>query len=93
MKTKLELFFNWGITYKDKYVLPECAGNPIKYADKKVLIEAVLKKHPRPAPINPNMPPSIEVIEEMDETDTRKTQKPRKHSIKISKEDNNVPKP
>jgi type IV secretion system protein VirD4 len=46
MKTKLELFFKWGITFDAPYEIEEHGAQKVEYADAKLLEAAILKKHP-----------------------------------------------
>ena len=46
MKTKLELFFKWGITFGAPYEMVEHAAQKVEYADAKLLEAAILKKYP-----------------------------------------------
>lgn len=45
MKTKLHLFFEWGIELKEKYPLREAVVRKVVYADKKTIEKAILKKY------------------------------------------------
>ncbi len=48
MKTRLKLFFEWGISFeKQGYAVPEKSAREVKYADKNELTRAILKKYPR----------------------------------------------
>ncbi len=46
MKTKLELFFKWGITFDAPYEIKEHGVKKVAYADSKLLETAILKKYP-----------------------------------------------
>ena len=50
MKVKLKLFFQWGITFGELYVVPDKGNRPVPYAGKETLIQAILEKYP-PAPV------------------------------------------
>ena len=45
MKTKLHLFFEWGIELNEKYPLREAVVRKVVYADKKTIEKAILKKY------------------------------------------------
>ena len=45
MKTKLHLFFEWGIELNEKYPLREAVVRKVIYADKKTIEKAILKKY------------------------------------------------
>lgn len=48
MKTRLKLFFEWGISFeKQGYAVPEKSAREVKYADKNELTRAILKKYPK----------------------------------------------
>ena len=50
MKVKLKLFFEWGITFGEPYMVPDKGNRPVPYAGKETLIQAILEKYP-PAPV------------------------------------------
>ena len=50
MKVKLKLFFKWGITFEEPYMVPDKGNRPVPYAGKETLVNAILEKYP-PAPI------------------------------------------
>ena len=45
MKTRLKLFFDWGITFEEPYRLPEKAARKVVYADKNSVEEAIIRKY------------------------------------------------
>lgn len=45
MKTKLHLFFEWGIELNEKYPLREAVVRKVVYANKKTIEKAILKKY------------------------------------------------
>ena len=45
MKTKLHLFFEWGIELNEKYPLREAVVRKVVYADKKTIEKAILRKY------------------------------------------------
>jgi len=45
MKTKLPLFLDWGIRFGDPYTVEEKANRTVKYVDKNVLEENIVRKH------------------------------------------------
>ena len=50
MMVKLKLFFQWGISFGEPYVVPDKGNRPVPYAGKETLIQAILEKYP-PAPV------------------------------------------
>ena len=50
MKVKLKLFFEWGISFGEPYIVPDKGNRPVPYAGKETLIQAILEKYP-PAPV------------------------------------------
>ena len=40
MKVKLKLFFKWGITFEEPYMVPDKGNRPVAYAGKETLIQA-----------------------------------------------------
>ncbi|MCM1061521.1 MAG: type IV secretory system conjugative DNA transfer family protein [Eubacterium sp.] len=60
MKTRLKLFFKWGIKFESAYSISEKSERQVKYADSKELEKEILKKFPQAAaPVN--------FVEEIDE--------------------------
>ena len=47
MKVKLKLFYKWGITFDEKhpYTVSENANRKVEYADKKEIIDGIVKKY------------------------------------------------
>ena len=45
MKTKLHLFFEWGIELNEKYPLREAVVRKVVYANKKTIEKVILKKY------------------------------------------------
>lgn len=50
MKTKLKLFFKWGIQFGEPLKMPDQGSRPIHYAGKDDLERAVLQAYPIPYP-------------------------------------------
>lgn len=46
MKTRLQLFFKWGISFEDAYSISEKSARKVHYADKCELERAILRKYP-----------------------------------------------
>ena len=46
MKTKLKLFFEWGIRFDKPLEMPDRGSRPVRYAGKSDLEEAILKAYP-----------------------------------------------
>ena len=52
MKTRLKLFFKWGIAFEDAYSISEKSERKVQYADSKEVEAAVLERFPpKPMPI------------------------------------------
>ncbi|MCM1061630.1 MAG: TraG/TraD/VirD4 family protein, partial [Eubacterium sp.] len=65
MKTRLKLFFKWGIKFENSYSISEKSERQVQYADSKELEKEILKKFPQAAvPIN--------FVEEINETVSKK---------------------
>ena len=47
MRATLPLFLDWGITFEEEYVIPQRPVQPVKFANKEMLEEAILRKYPR----------------------------------------------
>ncbi len=46
MKTRLQLFFKWGISFEEAYSISEKSARKVQYADKCELERAILRKYP-----------------------------------------------
>lgn len=49
MKTRLRLFFKWGIKFEEAYAAEEQAERKVRYADREELETEILKKYPQAA--------------------------------------------
>ena len=49
MKTRLKLFFKWGIKFEEAYAVEEQAERKVLYADRAELETEILKKFPQEA--------------------------------------------
>lgn len=45
MKVRLKLFFDWGISFGEPYIVKENANRKVEYAEKKELIEKIVEKY------------------------------------------------
>lgn len=45
MKTRFQLFLNWGITFGEPYTLQERTARKVEYASKEELVKAILEKY------------------------------------------------
>ena len=77
MKTRLKLFFKWGVQFKNAYSIKEKSGRKVQYADSREVEAAVLKRFP-----TKSMP--IEFITQFDDISVEEAL-PRKHSPKTRK--------
>ncbi len=57
MKTKLKLFFKWGIQFDEKhpYEIPDQGNRKVEYAAKKDILDGIMKKY-RPELLEPPAP-------------------------------------
>lgn len=52
MKTRLKLFFKWGIQFEDVYSISEKSERKVQYADSREVESAVLERFPpKPVPM------------------------------------------
>ena len=54
MKTKLKLFFEWGITFGKPYQAEEHGNRAVAYAAKDELLQAIQVRYPKPKTLNPD---------------------------------------
>lgn len=47
MISRLKLFFKWGITFEEPYVLPDKGARKVSYISKEKLMKAVELKYPQ----------------------------------------------
>lgn len=45
MKVNIKLFFDWGIKFETNYVVKENSNRKVEYADKKEIIDGIMKKY------------------------------------------------
>lgn len=45
MRSKLKLYFKWGITFGEPYIIEEKAARKVEYADKDELVDAILSEY------------------------------------------------
>lgn len=73
MKTRLKLFFKWGIQFEDAYSISEKSERKVQYADSKEVEAAVLERFPlKPVPIE-----FMNSFEDMDEDAVSKKHPPK----------------
>ena len=48
MRVRLKLFFKWGIEFDEKhpYTVPDNAGRTVEYAERKEIVDGIMKKYP-----------------------------------------------
>ena len=52
MKTRLKLFFKWGIQFEDAYSIEEKSERKVQYADSREVENKIVKAYlPKPVPI------------------------------------------
>ena len=77
MKTRLKLFFKWGIKFEHAYSIEEKSERKVQYADSREVEAAVLEKFP-PKPV------PIEFMKEFDDVKTEEKVS-KKHAPKTRK--------
>ena len=77
MKTRLKLFFKWGIVFEDTYSIEEKSERKVQYADSREVETAVLEKFP-------SQPMPIEFTKGFDDIDAEEEQS-KKHPVKTQK--------
>ena len=45
MRTRLRLFLEWGITFEEPYTVPPRKDTQVKYADRKELLNSIVRKY------------------------------------------------
>lgn len=77
MKTRLKLFFKWGIQFEDVYSISEKSERKVQYADSREVEQNIIEKFPqKPAP--------VEFMKEFEDMDTDDVLS-KKHSPKTRK--------
>ena len=62
MKTRLKLFFKWGIQFENAYSIEEKSERKVQYADSREVESAVLEKFPPKAELPiPTHPPQMPI--------------------------------
>lgn len=59
MRTRLGLFFKWGINFEEAYAISEQSAREVHYADRIELEQAILRKYPAPAPAPREQLPNV----------------------------------
>ena len=81
MKTRLKLFFEWGIAFEDSYSISEKSERKVQYADSREVEAAVLERFP------PKMIPPVPAeydeffVNELNERSTRRKSPKTRGSI------------
>lgn len=77
MRTRLKLFFKWGIQFEDAYSISDKSERKVQYADSREVEQNIIEKFPqKPAP--------VEFMKEFEDMDTDDVL-PKKHSPKTRK--------
>lgn len=58
MKVKLKLFFHWGIKFGKEYAVKENANRKVAYAEKRELMDEIVKKYHRDWLMEDDIPPN-----------------------------------
>ena len=45
MQSTLKLYFKWGITFGEPYIIAEKSARKVEYADKDELVDAILREY------------------------------------------------
>ncbi len=78
MKTRLKLFFKWGIQFEDAYSIEEKAERKVQYADSREVEAAVLKKFPpKKEACRPPKPVPMEFMDDFEAFDEKSVSKKR----------------
>lgn len=84
MKTRLKLFFKWGVTFDGAYSVSEKSARKVQYADKGELERAILRKYPPKSQPISAMP--IEMLDEdfaVEKQSRKKMPRTRKDKIDV----------
>ena len=96
MKVKLKLFFEWGIKFEEAYAVSENGNRPVRYANKKEIIDSILESYPieiesePPPPQTEERKPSLKTAPKSDEPFEKTAEKglkcsPKKSGTEVSK--------
>lgn len=78
MKTRLKLFFKWGILFENSYSIEEKSERKVQYADSKEVEAAVLEKfHPKKEAIRPPKPVPMEFMDDFEAIDEENVSRKR----------------
>ena len=58
MKVRLKLFFDWGIQFEEEYRVKENANRKVAYAEKRELMDGIVKKYHRDWLMDDDIPPN-----------------------------------
>ena len=58
MKVKMKLFFKWGIKFEKEYAVPENGNRKVAYAEKKELLDGIVKKYRSDWLMDDDIPPN-----------------------------------
>ena len=95
MKVKLKLFFEWGIKFEEAYAVSENGNRPVRYANKKEIIDSILESYPieiesePPPPQTEDRKPSLKTAPKNDEPFGETAEKglkcsPKKSGIEVN---------
>ena len=90
MKVRLKLFFEWGIKFEESYTVSENGNRPVRYANKKEIIDSILENYPieiesePPPPQTEDKKPSLKTAPKNDEPFVETAEKGLKFSPKKS---------
>lgn len=78
MKTRLKLFFKWGIQFENAYSISEKSERKVQYADSREVETAVLEKFPpKKQAICPPNPVPMEFMDSLERMDMEAVSKKR----------------
>ena len=90
MKVRLKLFFEWWIKFEEPYTVSENGNRPVRYANKKEIIDSILESYPieiesePPPPQTEERKPSLKTAPKSDEPFEKTAEKGLKCSPKKS---------
>lgn len=85
MKTRLKLFFKWGIQFENAYSIEEKSERKVQYADSREVETAVLKRFPpKPTPIE-----FTNAFENIDEGTLSQKRSPKTRKSAVNQEKGN----
>lgn len=85
MRSKLKLFFKWGIQFEEDYLIPERAARQVSYADKDEVEMAIIKKFMPKPPQDTDKEPEPEekkILKQMPPVLSKPPERPNKANVR-----------